>query len=142
VRTPVDWSVDRVRSTDSMLVRQDRRRWRQVIAFDLGLFLGAVAAWSLYPVTRGTWFGIAGGVLIGLQLGRASIGGIRRASAYRSGWLSGRQAMVAAMAEAYQRGMTLEQWLTAELSRDYAVLGLTADDVARDLDPPEDSPGP
>jgi hypothetical protein len=124
VRTPVDWAVDRTRSTDAMLVTADRRRWFAVLAFDAAMFTGAVVAWALWPVTRDTWFGILGGCLIGLQIGRASIGGIRRASAYRAGWLNGRSAMVHALAEAQRRGMTPSEWLSGELARDYAVLGI------------------
>lgn len=124
-----DRLVGRARLTDAMLVTGDRRHWWYVVVTDLALFLGAVAAWALWPLTHDTWWGVVGGVLVGLQLGRSGITSLRRANAYRSGWIAGRQAMVSAMVEAQVRGMTPSEWLTAELHRDYAVLGLDPDEV-------------
>lgn len=101
-----------------------------VLALDLGLFLLAVTSWTLLPVLDGRWKVLAA-VAVGVQLGRASIVAMRRAGAYRAGWLRGRTQMVASMAEASHRGMTLDQWLTSELSRDFAVLGITPEDLER-----------
>jgi hypothetical protein len=42
--------------------------------------------------------------------------------AYVAGYLRGRSAMIAAFGEAYERGLTLEEWLTAESERDAAVI--------------------
>jgi hypothetical protein len=120
----VDHLVDRTRVTDAMLVNHDRRRWWFVAVTDLTLFVLAVVSWALWPLTHDTWWGIAGGCLIGVQLGRSGICALRRANAYRSGWLRGRSQMVYALAEAQRRGMSPQDWLEGELLRDWAVLGI------------------
>ncbi len=45
-----------------------------------------------------------------------------RHSAMRSGWLLGRGALLKSLREARTRGLTEEQWLTAEFERDVAVM--------------------
>jgi hypothetical protein len=125
--------VDRSQRTDRMLVAHDHAHWRAVLALDLAMFLGAVVGWATLPVTSGTWLGVLAAVVVGLQIGRAGIAGLRRAQAYRSGWLAGRVAFVSAMAEAQRRGMRPSDWLAAELARDYAVMGLDPHDLP-DLD--------
>lgn len=120
----MDAAADRVQATDRILVEHNRRRWWWVVAFDLTLFVASVAAWTTWTLWRGTWVGLFAGVLVGLQLGRASLVGLRRAAAYRSGWLRGRSAMVHALAEAQQRGIPPQAWLEGELERDWAVLGI------------------
>jgi hypothetical protein len=123
----------RVRRTDSMLVNHDRRRWVQVMVFDLVFFLAAVISWALYPRLWGhdSWWALVAGCVVGFQLGRCAILTFRRSGAYRSGWLHGRQQMVFALAEAQRRGMTPIEWMEGELARDYAVLGVDPAEVAQ-----------
>lgn len=129
MKSPLDWSVDRVRRTDAMFVQENNRRYAfGVLILDLTLFVAAVASWVLLPVLSG-WGRMVAGVVVGLQLGRAGIVAYRRAGAYRTGWLRGRQQMVSAMTEAINRGMSPSEWLAGELARDYAVLGITAEDL-------------
>ena len=129
MRSPIDVLVERSRRTEQMLVSHDRRRWLQVLVIDLGLFVLSVAAWSLWPITRDTWWGIVGGILVGVQLGRVAIVAARRAQAYRSGWLAGRQQMIVALAESQRRGMHPMEWLEGEADRDWAVLGLDPSEI-------------
>lgn len=125
----LDTGADRVQTTDRMLVERNRRRWLWVVTFDLTLFLASVLAWTTLTLWRGTWVGVFAGVLVGLQLGRASLVGLRRAAAYRSGWLRGRSAMVHALAEAQRRGIPPQAWLEGELERDWAVMGVDPTDL-------------
>jgi hypothetical protein len=137
MRTPIDALADRLvrsaRATDTMLVRQDRRRFAWVVAVDLTAFIVAVAAMIARPLLQVGFLSGMCAVVLGLQVGRASICGVRRAGTYRNGWLDGRTAFVTAMMEAQNRGMTPAQWLTAELQRDYAVMGLNPGEAEAEL---------
>lgn len=102
------------------LVDEPRRK-RSLMLRDLGGFALVVAAWLLTPLLTG-WLLMLAAIVVGIGLGRSVLLTTRRASAYRSGWLDGRHAMVRALGEAAQRGMTPVDWLDAELDRDIAVL--------------------
>lgn len=102
---------------------------RRVLLVDLAAFVASVGAWTALALLDG-WWRLLAGIIIGLQLGRASIVAYRRAAAYRTGWLRGRSQMLHAMVEAHRRGLSMHEWLDSELSRDYAVLGLTPEDAA------------
>lgn len=120
-----DWAVDRARRTDAMLVARDQRHRRWVVAFDLTLFTVAVVGTGLMPATGAPWqVRLVAGFVVGVEVGRCAVIGVRRAHAYRTGWLAGRSQMLWAMAEAQRRGMTQVEWLEGELARDYAALGL------------------
>ncbi len=67
----------------------------------------------LNPATAPGLFCLA--VVLGAQPGF-------RRSAMRSGWLLGRSALLQSQREARNRGLTEEQWLTAEFERDIAVM--------------------
>ena len=100
----------------------------RVIIFDVVLFVITFTAWLVWPLFVGKPFGVVLAVLVGLQLGRTCLLGVRRAATYRSGWLRGREAFVSSMQEAMQRGFTLEQWLSREFARDVAIMGEVLDD--------------
>jgi hypothetical protein len=127
VRSPVGWSIDRARRTERSWVTGEVRRLRAIAVGELLLFVVTIGAMLLWEMAPPSWLTIACGLLVGVQVGRAGIVSMRRAMAYRSGWLDGRSAFVHAMAEAQRRGMAPGDWLSAELARDYAVLGLEAD---------------
>lgn len=136
MKSPLDWSVRRVQRTDAMLVQEHGTRYaRQVLVLDLLLFVAVLGTWVVYSQLHG-WWALAAGLVIGFQIGRAGITSYRRAAAYRSGWLRGRQQMIGAMVEARDRGMTPTEWLASELARDYAVLGITEEDLMKHLSPP------
>ena len=126
---PLDRVVTRLQRTDAMFVQESRSYALKVLLLDYLLLALAIGAWVAFTLVDGWWRTIAG-VVVGLQIGRASLTSYRRAAAYRSGWLKGRNQMVAAMIEAERRGMSVNEWLEAEALRQYAVLGLTAEEVA------------
>ena len=64
---------------------------------------------------------LAGGV-VGAFVGPVALSGMKRAGAYRDGWLRGRTDMVAAMVEAERRGLTPAEWLAAEHEKTVSVL--------------------
>jgi hypothetical protein len=135
----VDRAARRVQRTDAMLVQETGRGYAlRVLLLDLCLFTLAVGSWVMLSQLHGWWRGVAA-VVIGLQLGRAGIVSWRRAAAYRTGWLRGRSQMVYAMAEAQRRGLSVSQWLDSELARDFAVLGITDEDVENLRPPPKEN---
>lgn len=137
MKSPMDAVVRRLQRTDAMLVQEPGRSYvLGVLLLDLALFVIAVGAWATLPLWHG-WWRIIAAVIIGLQLGRAGIVAFRRAGAYRTGWLRGRSQMIASMVECQNRGMAPSEWLAGELSRDFAVLGLTAEEVQQHLHPPQ-----
>jgi hypothetical protein len=134
MRSPITWSNDRARRTERSYVAGEIIRLRWITVAELALFLVTVLAiFGLSWLDPG-WLTAACSVLVGLQVGRAGIVSMRRATGYRSGWLDGRVALVRSMNEARQRGMTPQEWLEAELVRDYAVLGIDAEVVHEDPD--------
>jgi hypothetical protein len=129
MKSLMDVAVRRVQRTDAMFVQESNRTYAlRVLVLDAALFVIAVTAWVVLAELHGWWRGVAA-VIIGLQLGRAGIVSYRRAAAYRSGWLRGRSQFVMSMAEAQRRGLPAGDWLLLEASRDYAVLGLTPEDL-------------
>lgn len=121
----------RVQRTDRMLVTHDVAHFWAIVIIDLVMFLAAVLAWVF---TRGLGPGRLAftlTMLVGLQLGRTGFMTVRRASAYRHGWLRGRSAMVNSMDEASRRGMSVDEWLQTELARDCMVLGVDLADIRR-----------
>jgi hypothetical protein len=79
--------------------------------------------------------------LVGMFVGTGLLIGLRRAQAYRSGWLAGRLTMVEALVEAQRNGESPDDWLRGEYARDMMVLGIVAkhrqsdeDDASRDHD--------
>ena len=130
MRNPIEVASDRTRRTDSMLVSHDKRWWWYVVGLDMALFITTLVLWWALPdLARHSWLAVVAAIFVGIELGRTAILSARRAQAYRSGWLAGRQQMVMAMVEAQRRGITPVEWLTAEAERDWAVLGLDPDDV-------------
>lgn len=134
MRGPVSWSLDRAHRTERSYVTQETERLRWITVGELLLFGLTVASVWIIQATGPSWITVLCGVLVGLQVGRAGLVSTRRAMAYRSGWLDGRTAFVSAMGEAQRRGMRPQDWLAAELARDYAVLGLQAEVIALEAD--------
>jgi len=62
---------------------------------------------------------------LGLQIAATCTGISRRLRVYRSGWLQGRAQMVASLAEASRRGMTLQEWAVSQAEKDARTMGLT-----------------
>jgi hypothetical protein len=90
--------------------------WLEATQYGTAVIAGLCALASLI------WFnpGVAPGLFV-LALILAMQPSFRR-SAMRSGWLLGRSALLSSMREARARGWTEEQWQTAELERDIAVM--------------------
>lgn len=65
------------------------------------------------------------GVVVAAAIGAWSLPTWRRASAYEDGYLRGRMQLFGSLREAGQRGMSLDEWLHAELARDAAIIGIT-----------------
>lgn len=112
---------------EQALVASPRRarwlRWRLLVNFAV-LLLGAL--WVSAHLHGPPLPSLLIGVGMGLSCARAAGATHARALAYRTGWLAGRQAMVAALAEAQRRDMTPRDWLQAQLEADLALLGATA----------------
>ena len=134
MRSPITWSIDRARRTERSYVAGEARRLWWITVGELALFVVTIAAMLALQLSSSIVVTMASSLLVGLQVGRAGIVSMRRASAFRTGWLDGRVAFVHAMAEAQRRGMTPQEWLEAELVRDYATLGVEAEIVHGDPD--------
>lgn len=52
-----------------------------------------------------------------------ALAGLTAARSFRTGWVSGRGQMIAALKEARHRGLSLDEWVAAEVARDKATLG-------------------
>jgi len=122
------WSVGRWLALNAMANEssyvKDPRRARRLVIRDVVLAIIAMCALvgdDTFPDPWGTICALTVGGFLGMGL----LPGVRRAVAYRSGWLDGRAQMVAALDESVRRGMTPGEWLRGELARDYAVMGIT-----------------
>lgn len=100
-----------------------RARWLRWRLLGWWVVLLAGALWMTQHLTGGlpSWLI---GVGMGAASARAAMATHARAVAYRSGWLEGRTAMVAALAEAHRRDMHPREWLQAQLEADLALLGI------------------
>jgi hypothetical protein len=127
MRSPITWSIDRAHRTERSYVTGETRRLWWISVGELALFVVTILALVAVQGLAPGWTTLACSLLVGLQVGRLGLISTRRAMAYRSGWLDGRTAFVAAMSEAQRRRMSPGDWLAAELARDYAVLGIEAD---------------
>lgn len=120
----VDKSIDRSRLNDRSLV-DDRRRARRVGIRDAAMFLAALVAVFFAPeLEPGTWQRATANIYLGAYIGLTAMNGLRRASAYRSGWIEGRGAMMRSLDEAHRRGMTAAEWIESQYARDAAIFGL------------------
>ena len=93
----------------------------------VSLTVSLVALW--FAMNTASWWSVLAAGWLGLCLGRLVLVTLRRAAAYRSGWVDGRTAMVAALSESMRRGMSPEDWLRAEYVRDMAMLGVGPEDL-------------
>lgn len=121
---PMDKLVDRALANESSYVT-DPPRAHRLIRRDAVLAvvgLGALVGEDMLPEP---WRTVAG-LLVGAFVAFGLFSATRRAVSYRSGWLSGRSAMIGSMSEAMGRDMSLEEWLHAELARDAVVMGVPA----------------
>jgi hypothetical protein len=99
------------------------RRLRGLLRWDIGTFIVVIAMVILRSWTHsGTFLDLAAMWVIMFVLGSCLLRRLTRARAYRNGWLDGRMQMVSSMAEAMNRGLTLEQWMDCELERDAEVM--------------------
>lgn len=117
------WLTSRHIAKERALVA-DPQGARRLLVRDLllaALGLGALVGEDFLP---SPWDVVAGFV-VALMLGFCLMAGFRRALTYKSGWLDGRSAMIHAMVEAMDRGMTLDEWLDGEMTRDFAIMGVS-----------------
>lgn len=120
----VDKSIDRSRLNDRSLV-DDRRRARRILVRDLALFLTAlVVVFFASELEPGTWQRTTANLYLGAYIGLTAFNGYKRASAYRSGWIEGRAAMMRSLDEAHRRGMSAAEWIESQYARDAAIFGL------------------
>jgi hypothetical protein len=116
--------VRKVRADEEAWVA-DHARARRITARAAVWFLLVLAATaSKLWLPEGPWQA-AGALLLGGWAGAGCTSAIRRGLGYRSGWLDGRGAMLASLAEAHRRGMAADEWAALELSRDCAVMGVS-----------------
>lgn len=101
-------------------------RWLLVRGF--ALFGLGIVALTTMTINGDSWWQMAASGYLGGLVGIVALGGLRRATAYRSGWLEGREAMIAALSESLRRGMTPQEWLVSEYTRDMATMGLLEED--------------
>lgn len=120
------------RSNKLIVTRGFGYRWRMLVIdwcyFTIGLASMMVAGLSDQYRTPAL-------MLLGALLGWSAFGRTRRALSYWTGWLDGRQAMFASLAEATKREMPFTDWLDREADRSLAVAGY---DVTRPV--PGDAP--
>lgn len=122
----LDRLTDRSLAEEKAYVAGESRRvrWMTVRA---GAF--ALTTWGSLVVATGWtsapwWLHLVTAMLLGWAVGLLPMRTLRRALAYRNGWLDGRQAMVVALAEAMRRGMSWDDWLSGEYARDAVIMGV------------------
>lgn len=101
------------------------QRARRLMLRDAILAVLALAVVMTHDLAD-SWLGTLLSIIFGGLVGVGLMSATRRAMSYRSGWLDGRMAFVNSLSEAMRRDMTPDEWLAAELARDYAVMGFPA----------------
>lgn len=122
----VTWA-DRVlavqRRREEMYVRGDKGAARRELGLAVVGFVVLVAAWNAASWGDDTTWGEAAGLIfVGLAIGLVPFAALRRAQAYRRGWMDGRRALATSLDEATRRGMSHREWVLAELERDWNTL--------------------
>lgn len=111
----------RYRADETVLVSRPRRSSLGLVAHAACMIItGTVAS---FVAQSNSWYAIFGAGYLGGLIGVTALGRYRQARAYWSGWLGGRSAMVSSLAEAGRREMDMHDWLSAEISRDLALIG-------------------
>lgn len=118
----IDRSVDRSIAAERVYV-DDPARVPRLMAGDVALGVASIVAMGLIGNTDG-WLDVVVRLFLGAYVGTRIIARMRRAMAYRHGWLDGRIAMLRALSEAGRRGMDMDDWVAGEFARDAAVLGI------------------
>ena len=120
------WTYERERRVNRSLVAlHEGKRALRNRTLAMGALGVAVIVGNLLTATgtRGPWpLAIALGVGAGLLVARAGLSYMMRAHAYRDGWLSGRSAIYASLTEAMRRNIGPDEWIRAELERDWHVI--------------------
>lgn len=119
---PAHWLVQRSIKREECLVADPVRGMRSMFArtaFWFGVALGASIGRAFLPTTSIAYTVLS--VVVGWFAGIGGLSMAARASAYRRGWLNGRQSFVESMSEAQQRGMSMREWLEREYERDTVV---------------------
>lgn len=92
---------------------------------DLALFVFVITASVLDDsLPQDSLLDTAALIVVALYIGFGAFQTTRKMSAYRSGWLDGRMALLSSMREAQHRGMSIEEWADAELARDLSIMGV------------------
>lgn len=134
-----DWWMKRsIRTERSLVMQAGHSRWW--FGRELVFFAVTVVAWVFWPWTLHTFIGVLCAIVVGLGLARGGTVSFRRAWAFRSGWIEGRRALWVSMVEAQRRGMTPQEWATAEMERDFALMGTTLAEVLEELAEEDDGP--
>lgn len=101
-------------------------RVRRMFVVDVAVGVVSIAAMAAIG-NAGGWVDTVARLFLGVYVGTRILARVRRAMAYRNGWLDGRTAMVLALGEAAKRGLDLDEWLTSEYERDAIVMGVSPD---------------
>jgi hypothetical protein len=118
----------RAATRESVLVSHPDRMRAEVIRAGAVLVVLAGAASAPLWTSPGSWGDVLAGLVLAVLAGGSVVSWLRAKMAYRAGWLDGRAQMVAALSETMRRGYSLEEWLEAELERDFRVIGARADE--------------
>lgn len=115
-----------VRNERAFVDEPQRARW--LVLRDFALFVAVLVATFVDDSLTG-WRDVAAMMFVAVYVGYGAFQTTRKMSAYRSGWLDGRRAIVSSLSEAQRRGLSADEWAALELARDFSVLGI-------DLRPP------
>lgn len=110
---------------ESMLIRNPRSMVRLLIISGV-LFAVVIAGSFSRRFLSGVAFWVDWFVLV-LFAGFGIWYWLGRAVSYRSGWVEGHLQAVVSLSETLERGLSLEDWVTAEAERVAQVMGVSAD---------------
>lgn len=116
----IDGSVRRSLEREQTFVKRPDRARR---LFLREIAISVVVLGAMFARLWMGWVETVAMMIIGVFVGFSLLGGLKRAGAYRNGWLNGRASMVQALAEAHRRDMSLDDWLNGELARDLPIMG-------------------
>lgn len=125
MRDPLTWLVEREIAAEPQGVTG-----RVLLRVGLLTGAGSMALGFTETSTGNVIVDFLARLILVLSVALASWGVLQTRTAWRRGYLHGRQAMMASLVEAIQRGMPPHEWVLAEAERDLLMLGLTQEDIA------------
>lgn len=117
-----DQMVRRSLRNESALVK-DPPHARWLLLRTSAIFLTLLIALVIQAWVQAPWYAEAVEVTLTLLALWATLSLTRQLFAYRNGWIDGRAAMLDSWLEANARGMDYQDWVKAEISRDFMVMG-------------------